>query len=374
MVWTHGEQKLLDFLDFINSAHPTINFTSEYSDKSINFLDVQVSISENGDVTTDLYTKPTDTHQYLHIDSCHPNHTKRAIPYSQALRILRICSDLDTAKMRCEELTDNLSRRGYGRKTVRQQVERAIDNYTNPPPPREYTGRRMFFTTDYHPSLPTIKGILTRFLPVLHGSEKMRKVLPAPPSMSFRQPGNLKKNLCRAKLRQPDENRGANQPARKCNKARCQLCQLFECSDCVTSASNQRRFRCRNSNASCDTLWVIYVISCPHCQLQYVGQTNNFRTRMNGHKSDFRKYRDGDADKTEVKVLYAHLTAHNQSKFNVQIVDHIYIGGRTKEQLHDELNTRERKWIWKLDTVSPKGLNTDDGFYTQNKKSRNKND
>ena len=94
---------------------------------------------------------------------------------------------------------------------------------------------------------------------------------------------------------------------------------------------------------------------------------------MNGHKSDFRKYRDGDADKTEVKVLYAHLTAHNQSKFNVQIVDHIYIGGRTKEQLHDELNTRERKWIWKLDTVSPKGLNTDDGFYTQNKKSRSKN-
>ena len=85
----------------------TPKFTSDYSDRSINFLDVQISISDNGEISTDLYTKPTDTHQYLQATSCHPNHTKKGIPYSQALRILRICSDLDKAKERCDELTNN---------------------------------------------------------------------------------------------------------------------------------------------------------------------------------------------------------------------------------------------------------------------------
>ena len=94
---------------------------------------------------------------------------------------------------------------------------------------------------------------------------------------------------------------------------------------------------------------------------------------MNGHKSDFRQYAYGRSDKTEVKALYAHLAAHKKNTFNVQIVDCIDSRGRTNEQLHDELNKREKEWIWKLDTISPKGLNTDDGFYSQNKKTRNNN-
>ena len=371
MVWTHGEQKLLEFLDYINSAHPTIKFTSDYSAHSINFLDVQVSISEDGEITTDLYTKPTDTHQYLQATSCHPNHTKRGIPYSQALRILRICSDLETAKKRCDELTNNLTRRGYNKTKVRQQVQRALDNFMDPPPPRaNATSRQLFFTADYHPALPDIKGILTTFLPVLHESDKMKEILPSPPTMSFRQPTNLKKSLCRAKLKQPEDTEDDSQPAKKCGKRRCQICNFFECCDFITSATNKRKFKCRNRNSSCDSLWVIYVISCPKCNMQYVGQTNNFRLRMNGHKSDFRLHNNGRSDKTEAKALYTHLASCGKDTFRVQIVDTIDTRGRTKEQLHKELNKREREWIWKLDSISPKGLNTDDGFYTQNKKSR----
>ena len=64
------------------------------------FLDVSVSVDNSGNITTDLYVKPTDTQQYLMATICHPNHTKRSIPYSQALRILRICSSKESAKIR----------------------------------------------------------------------------------------------------------------------------------------------------------------------------------------------------------------------------------------------------------------------------------
>ena len=70
--------------DFLNSAHHSIKFTAEYSKETIHLLDVQV-IKKDDRIVTDLYTKPTDTHQLLHHSSCHPNHTKRGIPYGQAL-------------------------------------------------------------------------------------------------------------------------------------------------------------------------------------------------------------------------------------------------------------------------------------------------
>ena len=82
--------------------HPTIKFTADWSKISINFLDVTVSIA--GVIETDLYVKPTDSHQYLLSSSCHPFYCKKGIPYSQALRLNRICSKNEFFDKRCNGL------------------------------------------------------------------------------------------------------------------------------------------------------------------------------------------------------------------------------------------------------------------------------
>ena len=63
----------------------------DYSTTEINFLDVTV-VKVGNKLETDLYCKPTDTHQYLHVQSCHRNIYKKSIAYDQAIRIKRICS------------------------------------------------------------------------------------------------------------------------------------------------------------------------------------------------------------------------------------------------------------------------------------------
>ena len=73
--------------------HLTIKFTADWSETVI-FNDVTISITE-GVIETDLYVKPTDSHQYLLSSSCHPFYCKKGIPYSQALRLNRICSNND---------------------------------------------------------------------------------------------------------------------------------------------------------------------------------------------------------------------------------------------------------------------------------------
>ena len=77
MIWHHGKKNLTKFLDALNRCHPTIKFKTEcVSSEKVNFLDVEVTRCGNR-LTTDLYVKPTDTHQYLHASSCHVYHSKK---------------------------------------------------------------------------------------------------------------------------------------------------------------------------------------------------------------------------------------------------------------------------------------------------------
>ena len=55
------------------------------------YLDVQVDL-ESGKLQTDVYSKLTDTNQYLDCNSFHPAYVKKTIPYGQALRLKRIGS------------------------------------------------------------------------------------------------------------------------------------------------------------------------------------------------------------------------------------------------------------------------------------------
>ena len=63
-LWEHGDNKSKSFLDKVNEVHPAIKFTAEWSETSINFLDVTVSLVEEV-IETDLYVKPIDNHHYL---------------------------------------------------------------------------------------------------------------------------------------------------------------------------------------------------------------------------------------------------------------------------------------------------------------------
>ena len=80
----------------------------------------------------DIFSKPTDTHQYLMAFSCHPGHTKRNIAYSQALRICRIFSNMNLAKMRCAQLEQYLIRRGHSKRHTKRGIQEAFAMFLQP--------------------------------------------------------------------------------------------------------------------------------------------------------------------------------------------------------------------------------------------------
>ena len=111
LIWQQGEEKLKEFLDILNRYHPSIKFTSKYFREQIDFLNVEI-IKEGNRLLTDVLIKSTETHQYLHATSCHAYHSKKSIPYSQALRFNRICSKNQFFDKRCNDLEVWFKNRG----------------------------------------------------------------------------------------------------------------------------------------------------------------------------------------------------------------------------------------------------------------------
>ena len=119
------------------NIHPRIQFTMNHTflnpelerfecktQESIPFLDSECQI-KNGKIVTDLYCKPTDRNQYLLKNSCSPASVIKNIPFSLALRILRICSEEEARELRFSEPKELLLARSYRLSMVDTAIDRA---------------------------------------------------------------------------------------------------------------------------------------------------------------------------------------------------------------------------------------------------------
>ena len=134
--------------------------------------------------------------------SCHPLHTKKAIPFSLALRLRRICSTDATFHTRTAQLATYLLKRGYNRNFVNKQIRRAADI------PRQLTlqtkdinkPKRIPFITTFNPSLSHISHIIKKHFNLLLSSNRCKSVFQHPPVVAFRRSPNLRDLLVTAKL------------------------------------------------------------------------------------------------------------------------------------------------------------------------------
>ena len=98
-----------DLLSILNSINPSIQFTMEYSNDAIPFLDVLIKRNKD-DIWMDIYYKPTDTYRCLPFSSNHPNHCKNNIPFTLTRRICTIVENTEAKMKHLENLKINLSK------------------------------------------------------------------------------------------------------------------------------------------------------------------------------------------------------------------------------------------------------------------------
>ena len=244
MLWQHGEKELKKFLDILNCYHPSIKFTWDYAREKINFLDGNV-IRKDNQLITYLYIKPTDTHQYLHASSCHVYHCKKSIPYSQALRLNRICSENYLFDKRCNDLEMWLKERGYSDKLVRQQILNARNlkkaEILNKPKDK-IKEKRLVLNVTYHPAFSKLKKVMSNIHILLTPDQEHNRVFKEVPIIGFRRAKSLKNLLVRAKVPPLYKKEGSCGP---CNKPRCKMCPRITKSTIFKSFSNSGMYHIR---------------------------------------------------------------------------------------------------------------------------------
>jgi peptide-methionine (R)-S-oxide reductase len=203
LLWTGTEEQFLTCMTKINSLHPTIKFTHNYNleEKSTVFLDTKVSI-KNGKLTTDLYRKETDKVQYLLPNSNHPSHIFKNIPFSLALRLVRICSSRVDLQKQLEELKVMLLSRRYNKSVINAAIKKAleVDRQEALKKVVKKQNDRVICSLTFNPKLPSISKVLQKHWKTITVDKKMLNTFPKPPMVAFKQPPTLKNILCRAKL------------------------------------------------------------------------------------------------------------------------------------------------------------------------------
>ena len=321
-IWEGTLPELLNLVQQLNNFHPTIKFELKYSISHIQFLDTIVYI-KNNTLHTNLYTKPTDKKQYLYYSSSHPNHLKKSIPYSQALRYRRIISEDDNLVQQLRVLNSKFTTRNYPNKITSSQINKVLTiprnttlQYHNKSNIQNFNSTYVPLVLTFHPTLSINKNsninhlLTTNWLSFLQTNPKLQKVFTnIIPKIVYRKHKTISNYVCSSKYPPPwfanietSERDAANilqslleinQNAiptvinLKCLHNKCLCCNY------ITNLMYLNIFKVYPppdiSNLNCNSTHIIYFIHCNKCQFNYVGQTKrSLKDRLNNHRSNIK--------------------------------------------------------------------------------------
>ena len=193
LIWTGTLKELNKFIAKINQVHPSIKFDFNYSSKSVNFLDKTFKKSSTGEVSTTLFKKGTDCHAYLHKKSEHRESLKRSIPYAQALRLKRTCTEDGDFRANCDILSKKLINRGYEKAEIYDSISKTFDrNGEDLLTQNKEPKYRIPLTLTYNRTLPNVKVTGKKHWNILQINNEFKDVFAEPPIMCFRRNKDLK--------------------------------------------------------------------------------------------------------------------------------------------------------------------------------------
>ncbi len=356
-IWTHGRDTLDTFTSHMNTQHRSLKFTKEFSTEQLSFLDVNVVLKEDK-LHVELYTKPTDTHNYLHYDSAHAQNCKNAIPYGQFLRVKRNCTIDADFQQNSKKIQGYFEARNYPKHIVHDAYKRChtlprANTLTNW---NKATNKKLVMVMDFHPMSPPIIQILRSHWSMLQKSEHSDMFI-SPPVIAYRRIPNIKNMLVRAKVSYPpiEGTSGKTIPdiGDICQKHNCKICARVLNKTKFYSAYTGRGYPLKGPLTSqhCGMTNIVYLITCTRCRQQYVGETKRtLNVRLKEHLADIKYARD-----TPV-AYHFNSTGHNLHHVGIQVID-LLSGDVNKFTTTTLRREKETYWIYQLRTLKPLGIN-----------------
>jgi hypothetical protein len=237
-------------------------------------------------------------------------------------------------KRHCKELTIRLRRRGYKLGLIKDGLRKASALsredilYNQQQQQANQLENRVIFSTTYNPKIPHLQQQIKDLQPILHASERCRKIFQQPPLVAYRRNRNLNDLLVSRRLPPDTEIRRSNvtevdrsscvceecgrsfktpkgklihhrlmhgsktggekvgKGFHKCGDKRCGTCRRGTFGTNITITTTQKDFTIHQS-LTCKSSNVIYCVTCIKCKAQYIGETGQeIHSRQAGHLND----------------------------------------------------------------------------------------
>ena len=135
-----------------------------------------------------------------------------------------------------------------------------------------------------------------------------------------------------------------------CNKLRCSWCLLIEKTTTLTGTNDADRTFDILYTVNCQSAFVIYIIECRICKLQYVGKSETtFNLRLNNHRNHIKRGFSG-CELTE-HFLHNSRTHIFERDTKITIIEEIKRHEMHIERKKEILRSREVFWQKKLVTL-----------------------
>ena len=333
------EQEAAQFVQWMNTLRPELNFTYQWSNKEITFLDVTL-VMEDGRIETDRHIKPTNPQLFLHYTSNHPQSVFKSIVYGQAITVKTICSKQEYVEKHMKMLHAKFVERGYPVSLVEENIQRVAmierTDLLKPKPiypynacPTQPASKHKFvptFIITYNPHNPKLREWLQKAHFILLADPQIAQIFPNPPSVSYRQGRNLKQILVSSSLRElpfqdtsdlEDRPMGSYRHQHAARGRKCMLCPRMKEGVTFKSRYTGLSYKIRH-HFTCKSRYCVYLISCTKCGKQYTGKTRqHMHERHGGHRNEI---------ENETTELGKHFNLCGINNLSLQIIDSVKEG------------------------------------------------
>ena len=192
---------------------------------------------------------------------------------------------------------------------------------------------------------------------LLHINPNLAEIFQSPPILTFLRKKNLR-DIIGTKL---TENGKAKRKFTNKIQGKCTPCLANNRTQCCKQVVHTTMFRSNQTNRifqiyhnlNCKSKYVIYLLECTKCKIQYVGKVETvFNMRLNNHRKDVWK---PDSMPASRHFSGKRHNFNTHAKFIlIEQIRHIDID---KEKNKERLKQRENFWILILETLKRKGLN-----------------
>ena len=214
--------------------------------------------------------------------------------------------------------------------------------------------------TTYHRKLPNLKQVIDKHWNISNIDRNIATAFKhTQPVVAYRRNKNLKDLIGQTTLKN-------NQVVKNCSKqkiGKCQPCLTNINNLCCKQVVDTKNFTSHQTkqqfdilhNLNCRSTFIIYLLQCTLCKLQYVGKSETpFNVRLNNHRKDSRNPKED----TIPVCKHFNETRHNfNTHARFTLIEQIKDFTKSQDERRAILLRRENFWITKLKTLTPYGYN-----------------